>query len=541
MTRKLKYGIFALLLGWSCTEIAAQPRLPEVDPKVKEDPMFQLQKLNQFYRYLNGTYVDTLHNDQLVEKAIQAMLLQLDPHSTYLTQEEMKESEEMFTEGSFSGIGIEFNILNDTVIVVNVIAGGPSEQVGLLPNDRIVSADGKSIVGTKLLDVPKILRGPKGTRIDIGVVRHGEPDTLDFSIVRDDIPIYTVDAAYKVDSTTGYIRINRFANNTFKEFLEAYQKLQPIDALILDLRSNGGGLLGQAIELSNFFLPKSNLIVSMEGMRIPHDEARAAQNGEFLKGKVIVLTNETSASASEIVSGALQDWDRALIIGRRTFGKGLVQQQIPLMDGSAVRLTVARYHTPTGRVIQRPYHNGDLKGYEEDFFKRFESLEDSVSVDSTLMFKTLRSGRTVYGGGGITPDILVQYDTTEYSNYLTSMVRKGLLNEYAVSYMDRNRDKLAKQYPTFETYNRDFQVTDKMLSELTELATQRDIEFNQTEFDRSARLIRTQLKALIAQKLWGINEYYIIMNAEFDETFDKALDVLKNWDQYGDPDGTIHP
>ena len=317
MIRQLRYGIFALLLGWSCTEIAAQPRLPEVDPKVKEDPMFQLQKLNQFYRYLNGTYVDSLHNDQLVEKAIQAMLLQLDPHSTYLTQEEMKESEEMFTEGTFSGIGIEFNVLNDTVIVVNVIAGGPSEQVGLLPNDRIVKADGKSIVGTKLLDVPKILRGPKGTRIDIGVVRHGEPDTLDFSIVRDDIPIYTVDAAYKVDSTTGYIRINRFANNTFKEFLEAYHKLQPIDALILDLRSNGGGLLGQAIELSNFFLPKGNLLVSMDGMRIPHDEARATQDGEFLKGKVIVLTNETSASASEIVSGALQDWDRALIIGRR--------------------------------------------------------------------------------------------------------------------------------------------------------------------------------------------------------------------------------
>ena len=540
MIRQLRYGIFALLLGWSCTEIAAQPRLPEVDPKVKEVPMFQLQKLNQFYRYLNGTYVDSLHNDQLVEKAIQAMLLQLDPHSTYLTQEEMKESEEMFTEGTFSGIGIEFNVLNDTVIVVNVIAGGPSEQVGLLPNDRIVKADGKSIVGTKLLDVPKILRGPKGTRIDIGVVRHGEPDTLDFSIVRDDIPIYTVDAAYKVDSTTGYIRINRFANNTFKEFLEAYHKLQPIDALILDLRSNGGGLLGQAIELSNFFLPKGNLLVSMDGMRIPHDEARATQDGEFLKGKVIVLTNETSASASEIVSGALQDWDRALIIGRRTFGKGLVQQQIPLLDGSAVRLTVARYHTPTGRVIQRPYHNGDLKSYEEDFFKRFESLEDSVKVDSSLMFKTLRSGRTVYGGGGITPDIMIQYDTTEYSNYLTNMVRKGLLNEYAVSYMDRNRDKLTKQYPTFETFNREFQVTDKMLSELTELATQRDIEFNQTDFDRSARLISAQLKALIAQKLWGINEYYIIMNAEFDETFDKAIDVLKHWDQYGDPDGTIH-
>ena len=353
MTRKIKSGALALVLGLTvCFGALAQMPVPAAETASPDDPMLQLQKLNQFYRYLNGTYVDTVHNDALVEKAIREMLLQLDPHSTYLTAEEMKGVKEVF-DGSFSGIGIEFNVLSDTVIVVNVIAGGPSEKVGLLPNDRIVKADGKNIVGTKQLDVPKILRGPKGTRVDLEVVRHGEKAPLEFSIIRDNIPINTIDAAYKVDPSTGYIRVNRFANNTYKEFLEAYQKLGPLDALILDLRSNGGGLLDQAIDLSNFFLPAGSLIVSTEGLRVPPGEARATADGPFTTGKVIVLTNETSASGSEIVAGALQDWDRALVLGRRTFGKGLVQRQFPLVDGSAIRLTVARYHTPTGRVIQR--------------------------------------------------------------------------------------------------------------------------------------------------------------------------------------------
>ena len=322
----------------------ALPALCAAQPKPTDDPQRNLQKFDNFYRYLNMTYVDTVHNGQLVENAIREVLLQLDPHSAYVSPEEMVEVNESF-DGSFSGIGIEFNVLNDTIIVVNVISGGPSEKVGLLPNDRIVEVNGQNVVGTKRIDVPKILRGPKGTKAETRVVRRGVEEPLDFTIVRDNIPINTVDAAYKVDPSTGYIRVNRFANNTFKEFAEAIDKMGPIDALILDLRGNGGGLMDQAIRMSNYFLPQGSVIVSTEGMKVPSDRIVAPSDGPF-KGKVIVLVNETSASASEIVSGALQDWDRGLLIGRRTFGKGLVQRQFPLNDGSAVRLTVARYHTP---------------------------------------------------------------------------------------------------------------------------------------------------------------------------------------------------
>lgn len=522
------------------TLLFAAPALVSAQNDAKDDPAGNLQKFQQFYRYLNGAYVDTVHNNELVESAIREVLLQLDPHSTYVSPEEMVEVKESF-DGSFSGIGIEFNVLRDTIIVVNVISGGPAEQVGLLPNDRIVAVDGKSSVGVKQIDVPKLLRGPKGSRVETRIVRHGGGEPLDFTIVRDNIPINTVDAAYKVDPKTGYIRINRFANNTYKEFTDAVQKLGPMDALILDLRSNGGGLLDQAIDLSNFFLPAGSLIVSTEGLRVPPGEARATADGPFTTGKVIVLTNETSASGSEIVAGALQDWDRALVLGRRTFGKGLVQRQFPLVDGSAIRLTVARYHTPTGRVIQRPFKNGDLEGYEMDFINRFGKTGDTTRVDSSEMFRTLRSGRTVFGGGGITPDITVEYDTTEYSKYLSNLIRKGMLNEFAVAYMDRNRDRLSKTYPTIEAFSRNFKVDEKVLSELTQMAEQKGVPFDKEGFDRSARQIGTQIKALLAQKLWGFNEYFVIMNAENDEVFAKALEVLKNWNQYGDSTGTVLP
>ncbi len=543
MTKAIKFGALSLTFGLMAISISsAQILFPMLGMESPDDQTLQLQKINQFYNYLNGTYVDTLHNDLLVEKAIREMLLQLDPHSTYLTAEEAQGAKEVF-DGSFSGIGIEFNVLNDTIIVVDVIAGGPSEKVGLLPNDRIVKADGQNIIGTKQLDVPKILRGPKGTRIDLEVVRHGleTPSPLEFSIIRDNIPINTIDAAYKVDSSTGYIRVNRFANTTYNEFLEACQKLGPFDALILDLRSNSGGLLDQAIDLSNFFLPAGSLIVTTEGMRVPPGEARATEDGPFTTGKVIVLTNETSASSSEIVAGALQDWDRALIIGHRTFGKGLVQRQFPLVDGSAVRLTVARYHTPTGRVIQRPFKNGDREGYETDFINRFGDAGDTTRIDSSEIFQTLRSGRTVFGGGGITPDIVVEYDTMEYSKYLNALTRKGILNEFAVAYLDRNRTRLSKTYPTFEKFNRNFEIDNKTLSELTQMAVDKGIPFDKDGFDRSERQIKIQVKALLAQKLWGFNEYFIIMNSENDEVFAKALEVLKDWSQYGDDTGTILP
>lgn len=498
----------------------------------KNDPSKNLLKFNQFYRFLNGAYVDTVKNGALVERAIREVLQQLDPHSTYITAEEMVGVKESF-DGSFSGIGIEFNVLNDTIIVVNVIAGGPSETVGLLPNDRIVAVDGKSVIGTKQIDVPKILRGPKGTKVDMEIVRHGEKEPLEFTVVRDNIPINSVDAAYKVDPKTGYIRVNRFGNTTVKEFSDAVAKMGPIDALILDLRGNGGGSMDAAVKMSNFFLPKGSLIVSTEGMKVPPEQISAPVDGPFTEGKVVVLVNETSASSSEIVSGAIQDWDRGLIVGRRTFGKGLVQRQFPLEDGSAVRLTVARYHTPSGRVIQRPFEYGQRDAYYEDFNRRFENgAKDSVG-DSTQVYKTLHSGRTVYGGGGISPDVVVSLDTSGYTKYWGNLVRKGIINDFVIEYMDKHRKELEAKYPDVKQFIASFTIADAILDELVEMAGAKGVEYNAAEFEQSKKDIRTQLKALFAQKLWGVNEFYMVFNSEDDPEFAKAIEVLKNWDEYG--------
>ncbi len=502
---------------------------PAQQQNPQDDPGYQLQKFMQFYRYLNGAYVDTIDNSAVMESGIKEMLAQLDPHSSYISSEEMKAENESM-EGSFSGIGVEFNVLRDTIIVVNVIVGGPAEAVGVLPNDRIVVIDGKSAVGVKQTDVPKLLRGPKGSVVEIEVARGGEKEPLDFSIVRNDIPINTVDAAYKVDDGIGYIKVNRFARNTFREFLEAYQKLGDIDGLILDLRGNGGGLLDQAVDLSNFFLPRGSLIVSTEGLRMPPEQIIATRDGSDTKGKVVVLINEMSASGSEIVAGAIQDWDRGLLIGRTTFGKGLVQRQFPLMDGSAVRLTVARYHTPSGRVIQRPYEKGDREKYYASFAERFG--KDTFRQDSTQAYKTLRSGRTVYGGGGIAPDIFVENDTASYTDYWGNLVRRGVLNEFVVDYMDQNRGALAARYPDVEAFERSFGIGQPMIDSLVALGNAKGIEPDGEQLARSEKAIKLQLKALIAQKLWGMNEYYYIINSEDDPTFGKALEVLRDWQDY---------
>lgn len=512
---------------WFAGTSWAQP-----SPRESKEALSQLQKFSQFYRYLNGTYVDTIDNKQLIEHAIDEVLQQLDPHSAYLTAEEMKEVNETF-DGSFSGIGIEFNVLHDTIIVVNVIAGGPSETVGLRPNDRIVTVDGRNVVGTRPMEVPKIIRGPKNSRVELEVVRPGSKTPLAFSIVRDDIRINTIDAAYKIDSTTGYIRVNRFANRTFQEFQEAFQQLGPIDALILDLRSNGGGLLDQAVDLSNFFLPQGALIVSTEGKHVPPIALKASSDGPFTEGKVIVLTNELSASGSEIVAGAIQDWDRGLIVGRRTFGKGLVQRQFPMQDGSAVRITVARYHTPSGRVIQRPYEQGKRDEYQMDLIKRIQHDSTATDMDSSQIYKTLRTGRTVYGGGGIAPDILVEVDTLPYTDYWNGLVRQGILIEYVLEYMDQHRKELENRYPTIEKYIEHFDPDDTMLAELQEAAAQKQIKATEEELQLSRSLILNQLKALIAQKLWGMNEYFQVANLE-DPTFQKAEEILQQWDRYSE-------
>lgn len=523
-----RYALGALLLLGSPLLCSAQGLSSEKTGSTVES---EFDKFFQFYRFLNAAYVDTVNNHQLIETAIQEMLAQLDPHSTYVSAEEMKGVTESF-EGSFSGIGIEYNILRDTIIVVNVISGGPSEQVGLLPNDRIIDVNGKNVVGVKQMEVPKLLRGPKGTVAEIRVIRGSAHDSLDFTIVRDNIPITTVDAAYLIAPKTGYIRVNRFANNTFSEFVEAYKSLGKVDALILDLRSNGGGLLGQAIDMSNFFLKKGDKIVSTEGLRFPPEEVIAPEKGEFSKGRLIVLTNETSASGSEIVAGAIQDWDRGLIVGRRTFGKGLVQRQFPLNDGSAVRLTVSRYHTPTGRVIQRPYVQGKGEEYNLDFLKRFDESDSNAPVDSSKVYKTLRSGRTVYGGGGISPDVSVATDTSQYTPYWGNLVRKGVIIDFVISYMDQHRAQLTAAYPTVEAYIKNFRIDQQILDELQAAAAKKEITVEAAELEKSRTILSRQMKALIAQKLWNINEYYMVLNAEGDEVVEKALEIFQNWQTY---------
>jgi len=500
------------------------------------DLTLQLQKFNQFYRYLNGAYVDTINNERLIEDAIKKILSELDPHSAYVSAEDMVPVEESF-QGSFSGIGVEFNVLNDTLLVVNTVAGGPSEKVGVLPNDRIVAVDGKSVIGIKQARVPKVLRGPKGSAVEIEVLRRGETTPISFRITRDDIPINTVDAAYKIDDKTGYIKVNRFAATTMKEVEEAFGKMGEIDALILDLRGNGGGFLDQAVKLGNFFLPEGATIVSTEGRLVPPERFSARADGAYRKGKVVVLIDESSASASEIVAGAIQDWDRGIVIGRRSFGKGLVQRQFPLIDGSAVRITVARYHTPTGRVIQRPFEKGNQQAYYEAFAKRFENGTDSLKAVDSLRYTTLRSGRPVYGGGGIYPDIYVPLDTTGYSQYWSKLVRRGVISEFVIQYLDKHRAELQRAYPTFEKFQSSFTVTPEMLQQLVALGEKRDVSPDPAGLKTSEQAIALQIKALIAQKMWNMTEYFKIINSENDPELERALDVLRNWDKTPETDG----
>ena len=493
----------------------------------------QLQKLVQAYRYVDAAYVDSLDTAPLVEEAIRGMLMRLDPHSAYLSEEEMKGVDESF-DGSFGGIGIEFNVLNDTVVIVNTIAGGPSAQVGLLPGDRIVGIDGQRAVGLSRAEVPKRLRGPSGTQVRLEVSRHAVKEPLAFTVTRGDIPLHTVDAAYKVDAETGYIKVNRFGRTTMQEFVEAFKGMKGVRSLILDLRGNGGGLLDQAVAMANFFLPRGSRIVSTEGRAVPASSFRAQTNGEDLKGRLVVLIDESSASASEIVAGAVQDWDRGVVVGRPSFGKGLVQRQIGLSDGSAVRITVARYHTPSGRVIQRPYEKGKRREYYLDHLRRYDDpVRDSLDAGAPE-YRTLRTGRTVYGGGGIRPDILVEADTAGFSAYYANLIRRGVVNEYVISYMDRERAALEKAYPTFEAFDKEFEAGDAMLDGLTGLGGQRGVEFDGEGFAASAPLMRVQLKALVAQRLFDTAAFYRVMNPAQNEAYRRALEILADWEHTGE-------
>ena len=484
----------------------------------------QLQKLNRLYRHLYNSYVDSVDMAPLVESGIRAMLEELDPHSVYLDEKEMKSSQEVM-EGEFSGIGVEYNILNDTIMVVNTVPQGPAEGVGLLPNDRIVKIDGENVVGIERSDVPPRLRGETGTVVSVSVVRRGVSEELNFSITRDKIPITTVDAAYKISKDAGYIKVNRFGRTTMQEFEQAMSQLGEVGTLVLDLSNNGGGLLDQAVGMAGYFIEQDSLVVSTEGRAI---EPRYfyAENGSRFKGNLIVMINESSASGSEIVAGAVQDWDRGLLVGRSSFGKGLVQSQIPLGDGTAVRLTVARYHTPSGRVIQRPYERGHADEYHKAHIERLRSAgEDSVVLKSK--FKTRRLGRDVYADGGIRPDIVVQSDTTQISDYMVKVVAKGVYNELMLGYLDRNREKLQNDYPTFEHFEKEFCFPDEQMQRLVELATAKGVEYNAEGYELSRELMRTQLTAMVAQRLFSTSEYYRYINPRVNDSYKRVLLLLE--------------
>lgn len=484
-------------------------------------------------------YVDSVNESKLVEDAIVAMLASLDPHSQYSNAEETKELNEPLT-GNFSGVGITFNMNNDTLYVIQTVAGGPSERVGILAGDRIISVNDTTIAGVKMknTDIMKRLRGPKGSKVDVKVLRKNrdQSDTIDFRITRADIPIYSVDAAYMVDDSTGYIRLNRFAAETADEVTKALKDLkkQGMDRLILDLTENGGGYLNAAVDILGEFLQPGKMAVYTEGLNSPRTDNYASPSGNkplFEDGRLVVMVNQYSASASEITSGAIQDWDRGLIVGRRTFGKGLVQRPIPLPDGSMIRLTVAHYYTPTGRDIQKPYEKGNAKAYRSDLLERFNKGElmhaDSIHFVDSLRVETLRLKRPIYGGGGIFPDKFVALDTTEFTNYYRDVMAKGLINSYSISYVDEHRKELAKEYKNGDTFTREFTVTPEMLQELFDMASKEGIEYNEEEAKTSSPLFSMVIKGLIGRDVFDNSTYYKVYNTH-DPIFQEAYRLINS-------------
>lgn len=468
---------------------------------------------------INNYYVDTINEEMLVEAAIRGMTEQLDPHSIYSDKEETTDLTEPL-DGNFSGVGIEFNMQNDTLYVVQTVAGGPSERVGIQPGDRFIAVNDTVIAGKgmKNTDIMKRLRGKKGTEVSITVVRRGVAEPIEFRVTRDDIPLYSVDATYMIDDKTGYIRLSRFARTSLDEFLEAEKKLkkQGMKQLILDLTDNGGGYLDIAATIANQFLEKGELIVYTQGRKQPRRDMEARGDGKMKEGRLVVMVNQFSASASEILSGALQDWDRAVIVGRRTFGKGLVQHPIVFPDGTMLRLSIARYYTPSGRSIQKPYEQGKQKEYELDILNRYNHGElesaDSVKFDESLKFTTLKTRRTVYGGGGIMPDVFVPVDTTGYSDFYRDIVAKGTLNNFVIRYVDNHRKELESAYKDDMQFVREFAVSDSMMTELIADAEKACVKYDETQYRKSEPLMRSIIKALIARDIFDRSAYFRIAN-----------------------------
>lgn len=499
------------------------------------------QKLRLAEGVIERYYVDDVNSDKMVQEAIVAMLKTLDPHSTYSDPEETKELTTPL-EGNFSGIGVQFNMLNDTLFVIQTTSGGPSEKVGILPGDRILAAGDSLISGVKLPNsrILKILRGPKGSRVDLKVLRRGVSEPIMFNVTRDDIPIYSVEAAYMADPATGYIRISRFAEETDAEFQKAVADLraQGMKQLIIDLQDNGGGYLQAAHQLASHFLGKNDLVVFTEAPKMGKQLYTVERPGDLQKEPVVILANQYSASASEILAGALQDNDRGLVVGRRTFGKGLVQRPFPFPDGSMIRLTVSRYYTPSGRSIQKPYADGDQDAYRKDMLRRYEAGEfssaDSIHFADSLRYETLHNRRPVYGGGGIMPDLFVAVDTTGYSDYYRDLVAKGIINRFGITYVDDHRKELKAAYPTEESFIRNFNVSDAMMDEVVKLGEADSVKFNSEEYERSLPVMRTVLKAMLGRDLFDVSTYYKVVNPVLNPPFREAMDLINDRRRYDD-------
>ena len=531
-----------------------------------QDVQDNTMKFGRLLRLVDSYYVDSTKINDLTEKAIVEVLRNLDPHSVYISKEEVEKMNEPL-QGNFEGVGISFNVFKDTLMVVTTIPGGPSEKVGLRAGDRIVQVDAKKIasIGLKNTDVYDLLRGKKGTKVEMKIKRKGEPNLLDFTVIRDKIPINSLDASYMLDDNTGYIKLNKFSATTTSEFFDAIKALKAsskLNSLVLDLRGNGGGYLNAAIELADQFLTAYKLVVYTSGLHAEKKEYSATPLGELEQGKLVVLIDEGSASASEIVSGAIQDWDRGVLIGRRSYGKGLVQQPFPLTDGSMIRLTTAHYYTPSGRCIQKPYTD-DVDAYQKDYLHRIEKGElfskDSVVQNKAEKFLTKVSGRTVYGGGGIMPDLFIPLDTSKYYVYYNTLNRKNVVYTGVLDIMDANRESFKQKYADFKIFNDKFEVTDEMVDKI--IAAGDKIDADKLTYDGDGNpveakpekntkevkkvspkpdaksiefarpLLKKQMKALIARDLFSVSHYFQVMNAE-DDAIKKAIEVINKRGEY---------
>ncbi|MEM9936607.1 MAG: S41 family peptidase [Bacteroidota bacterium] len=519
----LAFVIVGLLVGFKIKDNSSVSRSAALDANLK--------KFQQALEFIEENYVMEPDHDKLVDDAIKGIMEGLDPHSTYFSAPEMNQMQERM-EGSFDGIGIQFEIIEDTIYVVTPLAGGPSEKLGIQSGDRIIEVDGESVAGVGIsnTDVYTYLKGPRGSEVQVKIYRNTLKEYLDFDIVRDKIPIHSVNYSYMIDEEVGFIQVSRFAETTYAEFKEHLQKLQSqgMKKLVLDLRSNPGGYMTMANKMADEFLPAGKLIVSTQG-RISHfgqQHEATASIGSFEEGALVILIDYSSASASEIVAGAVQDHDRGIIAGVRSFGKGMVQIQEDFEDGSAIRLVISKYYTPSGRSIQKPYNKTSAE-YDQEILERFESGEifdeSKMQLSDSLTYETA-SGRKVYGGGGIAPDVFIPEDTTKGSAYLSQLNSKNVFRTFAFHYVDGNKN-LIERYPDSKTFRKEFKLTDEIMSSFIAEGKQLDVAFNQNGYNKSSELIRTYVKAFIGRRMFGDDGFYPVY-FESDEVLQEALKLF---------------